>query len=1154
MTKKDIVMDEAQKVIDFLEKTNEKLELISQNLLRHQKKPKDREFLNDIFRAIRSIRNDALHAGFGRISELSFHVAGLIDSICQEKLELDENIIDVIAAARDRIAQLLREIETAQNERAPVKDLLDRIQMIGEQVHVQNITGPEQPPKVAVIEEPHAQGDEELSLLPPDMNNEEYNRELDRELLQIFLDQTQENLSLLRGLTNSYPNASNKEHIIGLCSDLVSKLQISANYMGYQRLADFYLQWVAELEMMGVEMSVGGPVSFDFMDKNIKRIAALFPQIRDIPADPALLEKAAATARAESLIASQTPKHEAPAAGEPVKSPPHGKGKKTETTDENAEPLPALSDHELDAEMDDGEPVKSGQSRMTKRGPGREAPIALDASFLEEEKRRNEFDEELFQIFVEHLQENLSQLRMLTDKYPQMRDKSKIINQCSNLVGKLQYSANYMGYEPLAEYYLQWIAELEMAGIDISLGKKVSFAFMDQRIREIANLFPNVEDISAESLPRTKQSRKTMTGPADEFPPLDLEDTDFPFSLKGLFSRLEEAEDDIFDENAAPVSALTDQEPSRGKEQPPGATAVPGTSRPGTTQFSEFREETGEDIHTAPMPEPGEEKADEDTDTTLQDHDAGQEFIPPFAMDPSRSALLSKLSDALKSLGEEAAAGEQEIFPPEKIIPGEEVDAALYQRLLNALHSTAEDDAIRNSGHVDQVMEEILTDSVSIPDNSALSLHSEAVGGKSTAEGESIEAGAGRMDAPKNTVDELLANRSSLARLYRKITSFDLDPREKSAGDTVQLTSLNNVISSLGDNGLASGRVSREIIAGLLKIRMMPVSRLFNLYKDFVAEQTRAGDKKVKLDILGDDTEIDQSLLKDMEKCLLPIISNAVIHGIEPSAERRFAGKNEVGSVCLAAYQDHQHLFVEISDDGRGIDPGKIKSAALAGKLFTGEELYKMSDDELIDIIMSPGFTAGTGAAPLDNQDGMHSVRTVIDKLNGFMRIKSTVGKGTSVRLRIPLRIPLFRALKFTAGSGNFAVPLSGVEEVLRLDPGQILQGAEGESIMLRGECIPVFPLDRFGNIEQAGRRERQIYIVIISSGTRKTGLIVDTIIGLEVVVIKPLAEFLMKENGLSGAAISVEDEISCIPDMERIMQNIHENIVLETECHDEPD
>jgi two-component system, chemotaxis family, sensor kinase CheA len=146
-----------------------------------------------------------------------------------------------------------------------------------------------------------------------------------------------------------------------------------------------------------------------------------------------------------------------------------------------------------------------------------------------------------------------------------------------------------------------------------------------------------------------------------------------------------------------------------------------------------------------------------------------------------------------------------------------------------------------------------------------------------------------------------------------------------------------------------------------------------------------------------------------MEKCLLPIISNAVIHGIEPSAERRFAGKNEVGSVCLAAYQDHQHLLSKFPMTAGALIRERSNPPPLPQKLFTGEELYKMSDDELIDIIMSPGFTAGTGAAPLDNQDGMHSVRTVIDKLNGFMRIKSTVGKGTSVRLRIPLRIPLFR-------------------------------------------------------------------------------------------------------------------------------------------------
>jgi chemotaxis protein histidine kinase CheA len=1125
-------MDEAQNVMDFIEKTNTKLELISQNLLRHEKKPTDREFLNDIFKAIRSIRNDALHAGFGRISELSFHAAGLIDRICQGKLTPDEEIVGVITAARDRIAQLLQDIETGHMERTPVKDILDRIRAIEEKSGEATVTGSGQPPQKKGNEEE----DDDLSLLPPDMFNGEYNRELDRELFHIFLDQTQENLSLLRALTNSYPDASNREQIIGLCSDLVSKLQISANYMGYQRLADFYLQWVAELEMMGVEMSVGGPVSFDFMDKNIQRIAALFPQIKDVPADPSLVEKTAAAAREEYRTESTTREDREAAAGASAKTRPDGGEEDKEAADADAEPLPA----------------RASQSRMTKKYSGPEAPVALNASFLDEEKRRNEFDEELYQIFIEHLQENLSQLRTLTDKYPQSRDKAKVINQCSSLVGKLQYSANYMGYEQLAEYYLQWIAELEMAGIDISLGKKIPIAFMNQRIGEIAGLFPEVKDIPAESLAEANQPGNIKAGPADEFPALDLEETDFPFSLKGLFSRLEEAEDDTFDENAAPVSALTAQGQTGAKEQM--LAEAGGTFPVEAPRLGEFNEETGENISAGSMAEPEGEQPGMDTDTRLPDMEEDREHAAPPALDPSRSALLNKLSDALKSLNEEPAAGETAISLPEQEMPGEETDAGLYEQLLTALQSSAEDDAVRKSDQVDQVMEEILAASVSIPDNSALALGSPVVGPEPPDAREALGVGDGRVDARKNTVDELLANRSSLARLYREITGFDLDYRAEGTDGTVQLVSLNNLLSSLGDNGLAPDRVSSEIIAGLLKIRMMPVSRLFNLYKDFVAEQSGAGGKKIKLDILGDDTEIDQSLLKDMEKCLPPIISNAVIHGIEPPAERRLAGKNEVGLIRLAAHQDNQHLFVEIADDGRGIDPGKIKFAALAGNLYAEEELDGMSDDQLIDMIMSPGLSTGTDAAVADSQDGMHRVKTIIDKLNGTMRIKSTVGRGTSVRLRIPLRIPLFRALKFSAGPGSFVVPLSGVEEVLRLDAEQIVQEAEGEAIMLRGECIPVFPLDRFVHIPPAGPRGKQVYIVIISSGARKTGLIVDSIIGLEVVVIKPLAEFLMRRNGLSGAQFETADEISSIPDITDIMRHIDEDIVLETEYRDAAD
>ncbi|HHO48861.1 MAG TPA: hypothetical protein ENN06_10505 [Desulfobacteraceae bacterium] len=1141
MTQKDIMMDEVRKVEDFIEKTNKNLELISVNLLRHEKKPKDKEFIHDAFRTIRSIRNDALHAGFGRVSELAFHLAGLIDLVCQEKTEPDQDVIDVIAGARDRIARLVGEIESSRQERVPVKDLLDQISALEEKIRREKNAGPDQQPAAAGIEKLPPEESVDLSLLPPEMTQEEYNREVDRELLQIYLDQTQENLSLLRALANSYTNESNREGIITLCSDLVSKLQSSAHYMGYQRLADFYLQWVAELEMMSVELSVGSPVSFDFMDGNIKRIAALFPQVKDIPADPAHLEKAMAAAREESRAGKEARADREQKNIPPVKEqgniagePPPGK------------PAP-LSGPEQDAAH--GEmTAPSGQSRMARREAGRVTPVALDASFLEEERRRNEFDEELFRIFVQHLHEKLAQLQVLADRYPQTRDKSRLINECSDLVGKLQYSANYMGYEPLAEYCLQWIAELEMADIDLSLGNKVSMAFMEQRISEIAALFPSSDgDISPEPGLATSQPRTTGPGPADEFPPLDLEETDFPFSLKGLFSRLEEAENEEFDDNEALVSALAAQEPGSGTEPPPDIDAAVKPPPAEAPPHDGFEKEIREDVHPAPESEDEVQESEADADSTFSDLEGEQEKIGPYSADPSRSDLLRKLSAALKSLDEEPSPGEPESPLFEERIPGEEIDADLYEKLLQALQTRPDSDAVEGSAHVDQVMEEILTARVTVPDHGELLLEPLTIDALTAGRTQAFPADAHAADACRSRFAELLAERSSLARLYRGITSFDFDPREagRAAG---KLKSLNSLLSRLDDNGLSGGRATREIIAGLLKIRMMPVSRLFNLFRNVVARQAEENEKKVCLDIQGQETEIDQSLLRDLEKCLMPIVANAVDHGLESPAERRHAGKDEFGSLRLAAHQDHRHLFIEIGDDGRGIDPGKVKSAALAANLYSGEELYRMSDAELVDIILAPGYPASTGAAARNHGDGMNKVKSLVDRLNGSISIKSTAGKGTQVRLQVPLRVPLFRALKFTAGSGNYAVPLSGVEEVLRLVPGQIMQDADGESIMLRGERIPVYALNRFIDIDQADREKTTQYIVIMTSGPRKTGLIVDSLIGLEVVVIKALAEHLIREKDLDTASIEDEEEIASIPDIEELMHSVRTNTAAVTE------
>jgi len=166
-------MNNSQKIKDFIEKTNERLELIDLSLLKHQRNPKDREFLNDIFRSMRSIRNSALKARFGRISELAFHMADLLDLICQEKLELDDDIHAVMVAVKDRIAQLVREVETSRNERATVKDLLDRIRGIEEKVSKEKFPAPDGMPEVAATGEPPAAGDSDQTMLPDEIKKEE---------------------------------------------------------------------------------------------------------------------------------------------------------------------------------------------------------------------------------------------------------------------------------------------------------------------------------------------------------------------------------------------------------------------------------------------------------------------------------------------------------------------------------------------------------------------------------------------------------------------------------------------------------------------------------------------------------------------------------------------------------------------------------------------------------------------------------------------------------------------------------------------------------------------------------------------------------------------------------------------------------------------
>ena len=286
-------MVDSSKFAEFIDQANDKLEQVKLSLLRHEKNPKDREFLNDIYRSVRSIKTAALPVGLGRVPELCFHLESLLDLIRQERMTLNQDILDILEASKDRWQNWSgrstrpgtsgQQSRTSSNASSTLKNPPAR-RKLGQPPPALEIAAPRTAPKMKRKPGPVVA---DRSLLPDEIKNRDY----DEELFQIFIDQMQENLSMLRTLTGDYPGAPGKAKVIALASDLVGKLQSSAHYMGYERLAEFYLQWIAELEMAGVDLAIGNPVSIDFLDDNIKRIIALFPQIQDKAADPSTLGK-----------------------------------------------------------------------------------------------------------------------------------------------------------------------------------------------------------------------------------------------------------------------------------------------------------------------------------------------------------------------------------------------------------------------------------------------------------------------------------------------------------------------------------------------------------------------------------------------------------------------------------------------------------------------------------------------------------------------------------------------------------------------------------------------------------------------------------------------------------------------------------------------
>ncbi len=387
---------------------------------------------------------------------------------------------------------------------------------------------------------------------------------------------------------------------------------------------------------------------------------------------------------------------------------------------------------------------------------------------------------------------------------------------------------------------------------------------------------------------------------------------------------------------------------------------------------------------------------------------------------------------------------------------------------------------------------------------------------------QTIRVDVKRLDHLMNLIGELVLAKNRLIKINN-----DVEERYEGEEFLEELTQVVSIVSI----------VTTDLQIAVMKTRMLPVGKVFNKFPRMIRDLSRELNKKIELVIEGEDTELDKSIVEEIGDPLVHIIRNSCDHGIEPPEERVAKGKPETGTVELKAYNEGNHIVIQINDDGKGLDPNALKQKALEKGLITEKEADSMSDNEAYTLIFRPGFSTAAQVTNVSGRGvGMDVVKTNIEKLNGIIEIDSEIGKGTSMKLKIPLTLAIIQALLVGVQEENYAIPLASVLETVRISTEEIYT-VENKSVMrLRDEVLSLVHIGDIFEVERIMDNGEHAYVVVLGLGASKLGLIVDSLVGQEEIVIKSLGEYLKGIQGIAGATIRGDGGVTLIVDVVALM------------------
>lgn len=374
----------------------------------------------------------------------------------------------------------------------------------------------------------------------------------------------------------------------------------------------------------------------------------------------------------------------------------------------------------------------------------------------------------------------------------------------------------------------------------------------------------------------------------------------------------------------------------------------------------------------------------------------------------------------------------------------------------------------------------------------------EQLSGKTTIRSaSSIRVGVERLDVVMNLVGELVINRSRLTQIGNKYQLREL---------TETLARVDRIITDLQDE--------------ITQMRMIPVDHIFSRFPRLVRDISKVQEKEIDFIIEGSEIELDRTVLDEIGDPLLHLLRNAVDHGIESPDDRVSKGKSRTGTIKLTAERERGYVTIIVEDDGNGIDPEEIRDIAVKKGFISEERALELSDMEALLLIFNPGFSTAEITTDVSGRGvGMDVVKSKVESLGGTVEIQSQLGAGSSTRMRLPITMAIIQALLAEVNDETYAIPISGVLEILKVTAADIKTLHGTEVINLRGKVLPLVTLRQLFNIASDEHPETCI-VVVIEKSDGNIGLVIDSILDQEEIVIKPLGKLLEGNRGFSGTTI----------------------------------